>query len=190
MYTIYLCHCFFVLFPEHLVLAYGATGAGKTHTMLGSPEDPGVMYLTMMALYNCIDQIKEDKICNVAVSYLEVSFCSWYTAFNKDKLVLPFPASLQTISDRNGTELCSTNWLSLIGTCYKFIEGCPNLAISSSIFIKHFNDFYLADQFHPTEHMYKKIAFQDYISRPCSKNPTVTVKLHSKIMSNPSLIVV
>ncbi|KAM6274317.1 kinesin-like protein KIF18A [Porphyrio hochstetteri] len=54
------------------VLAYGATGAGKTHTMLGSPEDPGVMYLTMMALYNCMEQIKEDKICNVAVSYLEV----------------------------------------------------------------------------------------------------------------------
>ncbi|KAM6321717.1 kinesin-like protein KIF18A [Podargus strigoides] len=54
------------------VLAYGATGAGKTHTMLGSPEDPGVMYLTMMALYNCMDQIKEDKVCNVAVSYLEV----------------------------------------------------------------------------------------------------------------------
>ncbi|XP_025977570.1 kinesin-like protein KIF18A [Dromaius novaehollandiae] len=54
------------------VLAYGATGAGKTHTMLGSPQDPGVMYLTMMALYNCMDQIKEDKICNVAVSYLEV----------------------------------------------------------------------------------------------------------------------
>ncbi|NXY72438.1 KI18A protein, partial [Glareola pratincola] len=54
------------------VLAYGATGAGKTHTMLGSPEDPGVMYLTMMALYNCMDQIKEDKTCNIAVSYLEI----------------------------------------------------------------------------------------------------------------------
>ncbi|NXD13470.1 KI18A protein, partial [Nothocercus nigrocapillus] len=54
------------------VLAYGATGAGKTHTMLGSPQDPGVMYLTMMALYNCMDQIKEEKICNIAVSYLEV----------------------------------------------------------------------------------------------------------------------
>ncbi|NWU97640.1 KI18A protein, partial [Upupa epops] len=54
------------------VLAYGATGAGKTYTMLGSPEDPGVMYLTMMELYNCMDQIKEDKICNIAVSYLEV----------------------------------------------------------------------------------------------------------------------
>ncbi|KFQ37224.1 Kinesin-like KIF18A, partial [Merops nubicus] len=54
------------------VLAYGATGAGKTHTMLGTPEDPGVMYLTMMGLYNCMDEMKEDKICNIAVSYLEV----------------------------------------------------------------------------------------------------------------------
>ncbi|NXJ19540.1 KI18A protein, partial [Dicrurus megarhynchus] len=54
------------------VLAYGATGAGKTHTMLGSPEDPGVMYLTMMTLYKRMDQIKEDKTCDIAVSYLEV----------------------------------------------------------------------------------------------------------------------
>ncbi|XP_070618136.1 kinesin-like protein KIF18A isoform X2 [Erythrolamprus reginae] len=54
------------------VLAYGATGAGKTHTMLGSPENPGVMYLTMMELYNSIDRLKEDKDCNIAVSYLEV----------------------------------------------------------------------------------------------------------------------
>ncbi|XP_054828122.1 kinesin-like protein KIF18A [Eublepharis macularius] len=54
------------------VLAYGATGAGKTHTMLGSPEDPGVMYLTMMELYNSMDRMKEEKHCAIAVSYLEV----------------------------------------------------------------------------------------------------------------------
>uniref|UniRef100_A0A670XXI3 Kinesin-like protein n=1 Tax=Pseudonaja textilis TaxID=8673 RepID=A0A670XXI3_PSETE len=54
------------------VLAYGATGAGKTHTMLGSPEDPGVMYLSMVELYNSIDRIKEEKHCAIAVSYLEV----------------------------------------------------------------------------------------------------------------------
>ncbi|NWT97913.1 KI18A protein, partial [Urocynchramus pylzowi] len=54
------------------VLAYGATGAGKTHTMLGSPEDPGVMYLTMVTLYKRMDQIKDDKTCDIAVSYLEV----------------------------------------------------------------------------------------------------------------------
>nr|XP_056707661.1 kinesin-like protein KIF18A [Euleptes europaea] len=54
------------------VLAYGATGAGKTHTMLGSPEDPGVMYLTMEELYNSMDRMKEEKHCAIAVSYLEV----------------------------------------------------------------------------------------------------------------------
>lgn len=61
--------------PPHgnLVLAYGATGAGKTHTMLGSPEDPGVMYLTMAELYNSMDQMKEEKHCAIAVSYLEVN---------------------------------------------------------------------------------------------------------------------
>ncbi|NXC61535.1 KI18A protein, partial [Aleadryas rufinucha] len=72
------------------VLAYGATGAGKTHTMLGSPEDPGVMYLTMMALYKCMDQIKEDKTCDVAVSYLEV-----YNEQIRDLLVSSGPLAVR-----------------------------------------------------------------------------------------------
>ena len=32
------------------VFAYGATGAGKTYTMLGNPDNPGVTFLTMMEL--------------------------------------------------------------------------------------------------------------------------------------------
>ncbi|XP_029770754.1 kinesin-like protein KIF18A [Suricata suricatta] len=54
------------------VLAYGATGAGKTHTMLGSATEPGVMYLTMLDLYKSMEEIKEEKVCSTAVSYLEV----------------------------------------------------------------------------------------------------------------------
>ncbi|XP_007950142.1 kinesin-like protein KIF18A [Orycteropus afer afer] len=54
------------------VLAYGATGAGKTHTMLGSAAEPGVMYLTMLDLYKSMDEIKEEKVCSTTVSYLEV----------------------------------------------------------------------------------------------------------------------
>lgn len=54
------------------VFAYGATGAGKTHTMLGSKEDPGVMFLTTMELYRRIEQLKFEKTCEVAVTYLEV----------------------------------------------------------------------------------------------------------------------
>ncbi|XP_072448816.1 kinesin-like protein KIF18A [Chiloscyllium punctatum] len=54
------------------VFAYGATGSGKTHTMLGSAGQPGVMYRTMKELYNRIEQMKDEKCCDVAVSYLEV----------------------------------------------------------------------------------------------------------------------
>uniref|UniRef100_A0A8B9KPD7 Kinesin family member 18A n=1 Tax=Astyanax mexicanus TaxID=7994 RepID=A0A8B9KPD7_ASTMX len=54
------------------VFAYGATGAGKTHTMLGSSDNPGVMYLTMKELFSRMDQIKEEKVFEVAFSYLEV----------------------------------------------------------------------------------------------------------------------
>ncbi|XP_061466560.1 kinesin-like protein KIF18A [Rhineura floridana] len=72
------------------VLAYGATGAGKTHTMLGCPEDPGVMYRTMMELYNSIDQMKEEKHCAIAVSYLEV-----YNEQIRDLLVSSGPLAVR-----------------------------------------------------------------------------------------------
>lgn len=61
-------------FHKNSVLAYGATGAGKTHTMLGSAAEPGVMYQTMLDLYKSMDEIKEEKVCSTAVSYLEVSW--------------------------------------------------------------------------------------------------------------------
>uniref|UniRef100_A0A8C5MYE6 Kinesin-like protein n=1 Tax=Leptobrachium leishanense TaxID=445787 RepID=A0A8C5MYE6_9ANUR len=54
------------------VFAYGATGAGKTHTMLGTANSPGVMYLTMVELYRRIEAIQEEKQCEVLISYLEV----------------------------------------------------------------------------------------------------------------------
>ncbi|XP_068597934.1 kinesin-like protein KIF18A [Brachionichthys hirsutus] len=54
------------------VFAYGATGAGKTHTMLGSQNEPGVMYQTMKELFKRMDDAKEEKEFAVAVSYLEV----------------------------------------------------------------------------------------------------------------------
>ncbi|KAH9502712.1 Kinesin-like protein kif18a [Bulinus truncatus] len=54
------------------VFAYGATGAGKTHTMLGNEREPGVIYHTMIDLYKKINEQKEEKLFDVAVSYSEV----------------------------------------------------------------------------------------------------------------------
>lgn len=67
------CSCSTLPPPPHFaVFAYGATGAGKTHTMLGSQDDPGVMYLTMKELYTRMDQMKDEKVFELAFSYLEV----------------------------------------------------------------------------------------------------------------------
>ncbi|KAI9226752.1 MAG: P-loop containing nucleoside triphosphate hydrolase protein, partial [Piptocephalis tieghemiana] len=54
------------------VFAYGATGCGKTHTISGTPEDPGVIFLTMRDLYSRIDASKSDDIVEVSLSFLEV----------------------------------------------------------------------------------------------------------------------
>uniref|UniRef100_H0X816 Kinesin-like protein n=1 Tax=Otolemur garnettii TaxID=30611 RepID=H0X816_OTOGA len=54
------------------VFAYGATGAGKTHTMLGREGDPGIMYLTTMELFRRLEACQEEKHFEVLISYQEV----------------------------------------------------------------------------------------------------------------------
>ncbi|KAK0093085.1 hypothetical protein PV326_014339 [Microctonus aethiopoides] len=54
------------------VFAYGATGAGKTHTMLGKENDPGITYRTMAELFCQIESQSELRDFNLGVTYLEI----------------------------------------------------------------------------------------------------------------------
>lgn len=54
------------------VFAYGATGCGKTHTILGTPLDPGVIFLTMKELYQKIEGLADTKVFDVSMSFLEI----------------------------------------------------------------------------------------------------------------------
>ncbi|KAH8343411.1 hypothetical protein KR059_010197 [Drosophila kikkawai] len=54
------------------VFVYGATGAGKTFTMLGSEEHPGLTFLTMRDLFEKIQAQSDVRKFDVGVSYLEV----------------------------------------------------------------------------------------------------------------------
>jgi kinesin family protein 18/19 len=54
------------------VFAYGATGAGKTHTMLGNDEQYGIMGLTFMELFKKIEEQKKNKEFKILMSYLEI----------------------------------------------------------------------------------------------------------------------
>lgn len=54
------------------VFAYGATGCGKTHTITGTIQQPGVIFLTMQELFERISDRSEEKVTEVSLSYLEI----------------------------------------------------------------------------------------------------------------------
>lgn len=51
---------------------YGATGAGKTYTMLGNEDVPGITYLTMKELFEQIKAYSDERKFDIGISYLEV----------------------------------------------------------------------------------------------------------------------
>lgn len=54
------------------VFVYGATGAGKTHTMLGNEINPGITFLTMRFLFENMDRLSDERKFDIGISYLEV----------------------------------------------------------------------------------------------------------------------
>ncbi|KAF7562475.1 hypothetical protein G7046_g1662 [Stylonectria norvegica] len=54
------------------VFAYGATGCGKTHTITGTPQHPGIIFLTMQELFEKIGERSQDKVTELSLSYLEI----------------------------------------------------------------------------------------------------------------------
>ena len=54
------------------VFAYGATGSGKTHTMVGDATDPGLMVLSLRDIFRFIARDRVDTDYDVECSYTEV----------------------------------------------------------------------------------------------------------------------
>ena len=54
------------------VFAYGATGSGKTHTMVGDERDPGMMLLSLADIFDGVRRHGERYAYDVSCSYLEV----------------------------------------------------------------------------------------------------------------------
>ena len=53
------------------ILAYGATGSGKTYTMVGSGEKCGLMIRSIRELFNIIGK-ERDKLYSIKICYVEV----------------------------------------------------------------------------------------------------------------------
>lgn len=54
------------------VFAYGQTGAGKTYTMLGNEENPGIMFNTMKEVFRHVKKHEIDRDYTIRVSFLEI----------------------------------------------------------------------------------------------------------------------
>ncbi|KAL2843510.1 kinesin family protein [Aspergillus pseudoustus] len=54
------------------VFAYGATGCGKTHTITGTPQQPGIIFLTMQELFERIEERSGEKQTELSLSFLEI----------------------------------------------------------------------------------------------------------------------
>ena len=58
------------------IFAYGATGSGKTYTMMGTPQQPGITPRAIEDIFRNIDQIKDRDID--ALFHVELSFVELY----------------------------------------------------------------------------------------------------------------
>ena len=54
------------------VFAYGATGSGKTHTMLGNAASPGLMPSTLRDLWSAVQNYKATRTYTVTITYVEI----------------------------------------------------------------------------------------------------------------------
>ncbi|EXJ87147.1 kinesin family member 18/19 [Capronia epimyces CBS 606.96] len=54
------------------VFAYGATGCGKTHTITGTVQQPGIIFMAMQELFERVGELATDKVTEVSLSYLEI----------------------------------------------------------------------------------------------------------------------
>jgi kinesin family protein 18/19 len=54
------------------VFAYGATGCGKTHTITGTAQSPGIIFMTMQELFERIGELQDTKESEITLSYLEI----------------------------------------------------------------------------------------------------------------------
>ncbi len=55
-----------------MIIPFPLQGAGKTHTMLGTDSEPGIMVRTLDDLFKEMDDTSTDSNYTVTMSYLEV----------------------------------------------------------------------------------------------------------------------
>ncbi|OBA22139.1 kinesin-domain-containing protein [Metschnikowia bicuspidata var. bicuspidata NRRL YB-4993] len=112
------------------VFAYGATGCGKTHTILGTADAPGVVFLTMAELYRKIGLLADTRHVDVQVSFLEI-----YNETIRDLLAPATPAKALVLREDLAQRIVVANLLTHRPACVADVmrllaEGNRNRTLS------------------------------------------------------------
>lgn len=80
------------------IFAYGVTGAGKTHTMIGYESEPGLMFYTVNEIFDGMRALNRSKKYRNNCFQVEVSFLEIYNEQIRD-LIVPTSQSLELRED-------------------------------------------------------------------------------------------
>ena len=72
------------------VFAYGATGAGKTYTMLGKPGEQGIFGFTFEDLFGKIEEQSKEKDFKIKMSFIEIYNENIYDLFLPGEKIVRF----------------------------------------------------------------------------------------------------
>ena len=90
---------------DSLIIAYGATGSGKSHTILGSEIDPGIYYRTAQCILEEADKISSQKKIDLSITIVELyenSIRDLGLAYKDPRAIAVFTNQQLDISEING----------------------------------------------------------------------------------------
>jgi len=118
------------------VFAYGATGCGKTHTITGTPESPGIVYLLMKDLFGRVADQEDDFTTEISISYLEIYNETIRDLLNPNAPVLNLREANSSVSVPGLSTLtptCASDVITVIssGNSHRTVHGTEANAVSS-----------------------------------------------------------
>ena len=107
-----------------LIFVYGITNSGKTHTITGTPQDPGLMPISLSAIYNEFQILKQkDNFWNLTCTFIEI--------YNEEVY------DLLSIDRKKIKIIGTSNKFLPIGCVYKNIENIYDLNNALNLGIKN-----------------------------------------------------